>query len=327
MSQSKTVLSVKDLAVQFKSKEETVHVVNGVSFEVAREEVLGIVGESGCGKSVSMLSVLDLLPKPHGQVVEGSSALFKGRDLLGLGGREMAKIRGNDIGIVFQDPIVSFNPVYTIGNQLTEALRTHGKASQKEAAERACEMLALVGIANPGQRMKDFPHQFSGGMRQRAMIAMALICNPDLLIADEPTTALDVTVEAQIVSLVKELQQRFKMGIIWITHDLGLLAGLADRIAVMYGGYMVEVSPVEALYENPLHPYTIGLLGSLPRLDQASYRRLESIDGLPPILREKPSYCPFVSRCKRAAARCHSKNPTLQAYESGHLAACWNAGR
>ena len=323
MERGNAVLSVEDLVVKFKSKEETVHVVNGVSFHVDREEILGIVGESGCGKSVSMLSVLGLLPKPHGQVA-GGSAIFNGRDLFKLSGREMTKIRGNDIGIVFQDPIVSFNPVYTIGNQLVEALLAHHRINRQDAYGRVCEMFELVGIANPQQRIKDFPHQFSGGMRQRAMIAMALICDPELLIADEPTTALDVTIEAQIVSLIKELQAKFKMGIIWITHDLGLLAGLADRIAVMYGGYIVEISTVEALYENPLHPYTIGLLGSLPRLDETSYRRLESIDGMPPILREVPVYCPFARRCKHTTERCFKENPPLREYESGHLAACWN---
>ncbi len=323
MNPHETVLAVEDLRVRFKSRVETVYAVNGVSFSVKRGEVLGIVGESGCGKSITMLAVMGLLPRPHGQVT-GGTAMFKGRDLLTLHGDELTRVRGEEIAIVFQDPIVSFNPVYTIGNQLAEAVMAHKQVDRKEAERRAAEMLTLVGITNASQRLKAYPHQFSGGMRQRAMIAMALICNPDLLIADEPTTALDVTIEAQIVELVKRLQGEFNNAIIWITHDLGLLAGLADRVAVMYGGFIVEASPVEDLYENPLHPYTIGLLGSLPRVDEG-YRRLESIEGLPPILHDFPNHCPFHNRCKRKTEQCATANPPLRDTGGGHCVACWNA--
>ncbi|MCC8181089.1 MAG: ABC transporter ATP-binding protein [Planctomycetes bacterium] len=323
MAEQEVVLAVEDLQVQFRSRDETVYAVNGISFDVKRGEVLGVVGESGCGKSISMLSVIGLLPKPHGHVSNGT-ALFKGKNLFELSNQELTRIRGNEIAIVFQDPMVSFNPVYTIGNQLTEALMAHKKMFRDEAEQRAREMLRLVGITNPEERLKSYPHQFSGGMRQRAMIAMALICNPDVLIADEPTTALDVTIEAQIVDLVKRLQGEFNNAIIWITHDLGLLAGLADRVVVMYGGFIVEASPVDDLYENPLHPYTIGLLNSLPRVD-GEYRKLESIDGMPPILREMPSYCPFANRCKRCADMCRTANPPLHDAGNGHMVACWNA--
>jgi oligopeptide transport system ATP-binding protein len=281
-----------------------------------------MVGESGCGKSITMLSVLGLLPRLHGEVAAGT-AMFKGRDLLSLTTAEINHVRGNEIAIIFQDPIVSFNPVYTIGNQVIEALVTHKGANRVEAAARAAEMFRQVGITNPEERLNAYPHQFSGGMRQRAMIAMALICNPDLLIADEPTTALDVTIEAQIVELVKNLQSEFDNAIIWITHDLGLLAGIADRVAVMYGGFIVETAPVEELYENPGHPYTIGLLNSLPRVDEG-YRRLESIEGMPPILKKFPLACPFLTRCKRRSGHCETENPPLRDLGNSHLVACWN---
>ena len=322
MEADKTVLSVRDLKVQFKSRAETVYAVNGISFTANRDEILGVVGESGCGKSVSMLSIVDLLPKPYGQVT-GGSALFKGRELLKLPPHELTRVRGGEIGIVFQDPIVSFNPVYTIGNQLTEAVRAHKDMSQAEAEDRVCSMLELVGITQARERMKAYPHQFSGGMRQRAMIAMALICDPALLIADEPTTALDVTIEAQIVDLVRRLQDEFHNAIVWITHDLSLLAGLAQRVAVMYGGFIVENSPVDDLYARPLHPYTVGLLNSLPRMD-GGYRRLESIDGMPPVLRRFPTSCPFEPRCTRRSERCREANPPLQDTGGGHLVACWH---
>jgi oligopeptide transport system ATP-binding protein len=316
------ILTVKDLETQFKTDEGTVHAVNGVSFSLQEGETLGVVGESGCGKSVTMMSMLRLIPNPPGKVVAGS-AMFKGQDLLKLSDAEIRSIRGSQIGMVFQDPMTSFNPVLTIGRQLTEALEVHQGASPQVAAEAAREMLKKVGIPNPQDRLSDYPHQFSGGMRQRAMIAMALICTPQILIADEPTTALDVTIQAQIVQLVKRLRDSLGMAIIWITHDLGIIAGMAKRVVVMYGGYIIEEAPVKELYSNPSHPYTIGLLNSLPRMDEKKYRRLESIEGLPPILYQKPQSCPFLSRCRYAVERCRHENPPLRQVQSGHRTACW----
>jgi oligopeptide transport system ATP-binding protein len=236
----------------------------------------------------------------------------------------MRHVRGSKISVVFQDPMTSFNPVLTIGKQTAEPYRIHNNASKGEAYERAVKYLELVGIANAKERLNDYPHQFSGGMRQRVMIAMALICEPQILIADEPTTALDVTIQAQIIELMKDLREKLGMSIIWITHDLGIVAGLAHRVNVMYGGYIIETAPVKGLYSNPQHPYTLGLLGSLPRMDETEYRRLHSIDGLPPTLLERPSYCPFEPRCKFAVEKCRHSNPALQEVEGeGHFAACW----
>jgi oligopeptide transport system ATP-binding protein len=236
---------------------------------------------------------------------------------------EIRHIRGAQISMVFQDPMTSFNPVLTIGRQVAEPLEVHMGMNHKEAEDRVAEMLAKVGIPNPKDRLNNYPHQFSGGMRQRVMIAMALVCNPQILIADEPTTALDVTIQAQIVDLVKRLRDELGMAIIWITHDLGVIAGLADRMAVMYGGFIIETAPVRDLYAHPTHPYTIGLLGSLPRMDEAGSRRLVSIDGLPPVLLEKPNYCPFAPRCKFAVERCWHENPPLMQVSPDHYTACW----
>jgi oligopeptide transport system ATP-binding protein len=269
-----------------------------------------------------MLSVMRLVPTPPGRIVAGS-ALFHDRDLLKMSDEEMRRVRGAQISIVFQDPMTSFNPVLTIGRQITEALEVHLGMSKAQSRKRAVELLELVGIPGAGQRIDDYPHLFSGGMRQRAMIAMALSCNPQILIADEPTTALDVTIQAQIVELVKRLRDEFGMAIIWITHDLGIVAGLAERVLVMYGGYFIEEAPVKELYINPRHPYTIGLLGSLPRMDRDQRKSLVAIDGLPPILFEKPTYCPFVPRCRYAIPRCHTENPPLEELSPNHLAACW----
>ncbi len=316
------ILTVEGLETQFKTQDGTVHAVNGVSFVLKEGETLGIVGESGCGKSVTMMSMMRLIPMPPGKVVAGS-ALFQGRDLLKMTDAEVRSVRGSQITFIFQDPMTSFNPVLTIGRQLAEPAEIHLNMNTQQAYERAAEMLALVGIPKPKDRLNDFPHQFSGGMRQRAMIAMALVCTPQILIADEPTTALDVTIQAQIVELVKDLRDKLGMAIIWITHDLGIIAGLADRVAVMYAGYIIEEAPVKDLYREPSHPYTIGLLGSLPRVDETSNRRLASIEGLPPVLMQRPTYCPFAPRCRFAYERCWKENPALEFVDTNHRAACW----
>ena len=316
------LLSVEGLETQFRTREGIVHAVNGVSFTLREGETLGIVGESGCGKSVTVMSMLRLIPSPPGKVVAGR-AIFQGKDLLSMSDEEIRHIRGAQISMVFQDPMTSFNPVLTIGRQVAEPLEIHMGLSRKQALERAAEMLAMVGIPNARERLNDYPHQFSGGMRQRVMIAMALITAPQILIADEPTTALDVTIQAQIIDLVKRLRDELGMAIIWITHDLGIFAGLADRVAVMYGGYIIEMAQVDELYAHPTHPYTIGLLGSLPRMDETGHRRLTSIDGLPPVLLEKPNYCPFAPRCKYAVDRCWNENPPLMQVAPEHQVACW----
>ena len=316
------ILKVEGLETQFHTQDGTVHAVNGVSFQLKEGETLGIVGESGCGKSVTMMSMIRLIPSPPGKVVAGR-ALYAGKDLLKLSDEDIRKTRGSQISVIFQDPMTSFNPVLTIGRQLIEPLEIHMGMSQKQAYERAAEMLAMVGIPNARERLNDFPHQFSGGMRQRAMIAMALVCTPQVLIADEPTTALDVTIQAQIVELVKRLRDELGMSMIWITHDLGIIAGLAHRVAVMYAGYIIEEAPVKELYGNPEHPYTLGLLESLPRMDDTGHRRLASIDGLPPVLFEKPSYCPFAPRCRFVRERCWQENPPLIQVAPEHFAACW----
>ncbi len=318
-----SILDVRELETQFRTREGLVHAVNGVSFYLNEGETLGIVGESGCGKSVSMMSLLQLIPNPPGKVT-GGQAYFQGNDLLRMSQQEIRNIRGSKISVVFQDPMTSFNPVLTIGDQVSEPYKIHTDVSRRDAIDRAIHYMEMVGIPNCRERINNYPHQFSGGMRQRVMIAMSLICEPQILIADEPTTALDVTIQAQIVDLVKNLRDRLGMSIIWITHDLGIIAGLADRVNVMYGGFIVETAPVKDLYENPQHPYTIGLLGSLPRMDDSCSRRLLSIEGTPPIFYEKPSSCPFKTRCRFALEKCENMLPTLTQVEGkNHLAACW----
>ena len=316
------ILNVQGLETQFRTREGTVHAVNGVSFSLKEGETLGIVGESGCGKSVTVMSMLRLIPSPPGKVVAGS-AMYQGKDLLKATDEEIRHIRGSQISMVFQDPMTSFNPVLTIGRQVAEPLEIHSAVSRQQAYDRAAEMLSMVGIPNAKDRLNDYPHQFSGGMRQRVMIAMSLICTPQILIADEPTTALDVTIQAQIVDLVKRLRDELGMAIIWITHDLGIIAGLADRVAVMYGGFIIEHAPVKELYTNPTHPYTMGLLGSLPRLDGSGRQRLTSIEGIPPVLLEAPHFCPFAPRCKYAVDRCWNENPGDFNVGPDHTAACW----
>ena len=316
------ILDVQGLETTFRTPDGVVHAVNGVSFGLAEGETLGVVGESGCGKSVTMLSILGLIPSPPGKVNAGK-AIFANQDLLKISKEELRHIRGAQISMIFQDPMTSLNPVLTIGRQLTEPLELHLGMTKEQARARAAELLQMVGIPNGKDRLNDYPHQFSGGMRQRVMIAMALSCSPQILIADEPTTALDVTIQAQITDLVKRLRDELGMAIIWITHDLGVVAGLAQRVLVMYGGYIIEESPVKELYANPEHPYTLGLLGSLPRVDEKEHTKLFSIEGLPPVLYEKPNACPFAPRCKWAMEHCWKENPPLLVVGPDHRAACW----
>ena len=316
------ILEIVNLSTEFKTMDGTVHAVNGVSFEVASGETLGIVGESGCGKSVSMLSIMRLLPQPPAKV-SAERIRFQDKDLLSVSEAEMQAIRGKQIAMVFQDPMTSLNPVLTIGFQLMEPLRDHLKLSHEEARERAVDLLQLVGIPNPRDNLESYPFQFSGGMRQRVMLATSLACNPSLLIADEPTTALDVTIQAQMVTLVERLQDQVGMALIWITHDLGVVAGIADRVIVMYAGYIVEMSPVDDLYANPLHPYTFALLRSLPQIDKKLDKKLETIDGLPPDLLELPKGCPFAVRCSFVKNICHEEMPILKEVQPGRQIACW----
>lgn len=318
------LMEVKDLTTRFHTDEGTVYAVNGVSYTLHEGETLGVVGESGCGKSVHALSIMGLIPKPPGEIPKGE-VIFRGRDLLKLPPSKQRLVRGAEIAMVFQDPMTSLNPVLTIGRQITEALRLHLGMDNKQARERAAELLAMVGIPSAKDRLDDYPHQFSGGMRQRAMIAMALSCNPQLLIADEPTTALDVTIQAQILDLVRRLRDKIGMAMIWISHDLGVVAGLADNVLVMYAGYIVERGIAKDVYGDPRHPYTVGLLGSLPRLDQKR-ERLFSIEGSPPDMRFLPKGCPFAVRCPFKIAKCDEENPTLQTVPDGrpdHVMACW----
>ncbi len=318
------LLDVEGLETQFKTQQGIVHAVNGVSFVLKEGETLGVVGESGCGKSVTVLSLMRLIPTPPGKIVAGI-ANFMGQDLLKISDEAIRHVRGAQIGMIFQDPMTSLNPVLTIGQQLEEPLMLHVGMSREQARSRSAELLGLVGIPKARERLGDYPHQFSGGMRQRVMIAMALSCSPQVLIADEPTTALDVTIQAQIIDVVKRLRDELGMAIIWITHDLGIIAGLADRVIVMYGGFIIEEAPVKELYKNPRHPYTIGLMRSLPRVDEKEHARLASIEGLPPVLYETPKSCPFAPRCNVAVEHCWNENPGLSPVggDKEHLIACW----
>jgi oligopeptide transport system ATP-binding protein len=316
------LLDIKGLETQFKTPEGFVHAVNGVSFGLKEGETLGVVGESGCGKSVTMLSVLGLIPSPPGKVAAGE-ALFMGQDLIKMPAEKLRHVRGAQIAMIFQDPMTSLNPVLTIGRQLEEPLMLHIGMTKNQARDRAAELLSMVGIPNAKDRLNDYPHQYSGGMRQRVMIAMALSCSPQVLIADEPTTALDVTIQAQIMDLVKRLRNELGMAIVWITHDLGVVAGLAQRVIVMYGGCIIEEASVTELFANPRHPYTLGLISSLPRVDRSEHKRLYSIEGQPPVLLQKPQSCPFAPRCKWAMERCWKENPTLDLVSDEHYIACW----
>ena len=316
------ILQVETLKTYFNTDDGIVKAVDGVTFELHRGETLGIVGESGCGKSVTMLSIMGLIQSPPGAVEDGE-ALFMEEDLLLMSKNRLRKIRGAQIGMIFQDPMTSLNPVLTIGKQLSEPLMLHMGMDKESALDRVVGLLAMVGISDGESRLKDYPFQFSGGMRQRVMIAMALACTPKILIADEATTALDVTIQAQVVALVKDLREELGMAIIWITHDLGVIAGIASRVIVMYAGFIVEHAHVEDLYENPKHPYTHGLLGSLPRVDQYKDEDLANIVGMPPDLFVEPDACPFAPRCEYAFERCRKENPSLRALSGGHQVACW----
>jgi oligopeptide transport system ATP-binding protein len=316
------LLSVEDLRVQFWTRRGTIHAVNGVSFDIAPGETLGIVGESGCGKSVTALSLLGILPRA-GKVASGR-ALFDGRDLLQLSDRQLRKVRGKDVAMIFQDPMTSLNPVLTIGRQIAEALETHFGMSKRDAMKRAAELLDRVGIPSANKRVRDYPHQFSGGMRQRAMIAMALACRPKLMIADEPTTALDVTIQAQILDLLRELVAEGNAALILITHDLGVVAGMCERVNVMYAGMFMETGSATQLFASPRHPYTVGLLQSIPRLDAARGEKLHPIEGTPRDMLSPPKACPFQPRCRYEIEISRQEVPPLVDIEPGHKVACFN---
>jgi oligopeptide/dipeptide ABC transporter ATP-binding protein len=327
-----TVLAIENLRTQFRTPAGTVRAVDGVSYAVRRGETLCVVGESGCGKSVTALSILRLIASPPGRIV-GGRVLFEGRDLLALSETEMERIRGNEISMIFQEPMTSLNPLYTVGRQIGEAIALHQGLGRREAMAKAVEMLRRVAIPDAERRANAYPHQLSGGMRQRVMIAMALSCNPKVLIADEPTTALDVTIQAQILDLIREQQRRLGMAILLITHDMGVVAENADRVVVMYAGRKVEEAAVAELFERPAHPYTRGLLGSIPHLDDAARSagrrrpRLTEIKGMVPSLARLPPGCSFAPRCAFATARCLEAAPPIEQHRPGHWVACWNAER
>ncbi|MBI3162204.1 MAG: ABC transporter ATP-binding protein [Chloroflexi bacterium] len=317
-----SLLQVSGLRTRFHTPEGIVHAVNGISFHVNEGETVAVVGESGCGKSVSMMSLLGLIPTPPGEIVSGT-AVFRGNDLFKKSEKELEDTRGREIAMIFQDPMTSLNPVLTVERQLIESLRVHLGFTKEQAQTRAVELLEQVGIPDAKRRVKDYPHQFSGGMRQRVMIAMSLSCAPSLLIADEPTTALDVTIQAQIVELVTRIRDSLHTAVIWITHDLGVVAGIADRVIVMYAGFIVEEANVDDLYDSPGHPYTVSLLAALPRVDRRRDQRLKSIPGAPPNMLIEPRGCPFAPRCEFALEKCRQKNPLLTQVGPNHTAACW----
>jgi peptide/nickel transport system ATP-binding protein len=325
MSQTtgKPILEVEDLRTYFYTRDGVVRSVDGVSFSVSEGETLAIVGESGCGKSVTSLSILRLIASPPGKIVSGSIR-FHGKDLLDFSDAEMRDIRGDKISMIFQEPMTSLNPVLTIGRQIGEVLELHRHCTKQEARSRILELLKMVNIPEPESRIDEYPHQLSGGMRQRIMIAMALACDPEILIADEPTTALDVTIQAQILNLMRELRDRTRAAIILITHDLGVVAEMAQRVVVMYAGRKVEEAYVFDLFEKPMHPYTLGLLNSMPRLDDAASKRLVEIPGMVPSMRTEIVGCAFAPRCSSATERCSQESPVLQDHGNEHWVACWN---
>ena len=319
------LLEVQDLKMYFYTQDGVVKAVNGVSYNLDRGETLGVVGESGSGKSVTSLTIMGLVDMPPGKIM-GGDVLYRGKSLLKMSERDMQHVRGNDIAMIFQDPMTSLNPVYTIGRQLSEGMRLHLGYTKEQAWKRSIELLDMVGIPNPEQRVKDYPHEFSGGMRQRVMIAMALACNPDILIADEPTTALDVTIQAQIIELMQEMQQKNGNAIIMITHDLGVVADVADKIMVMYAGSPVEFGTADEIFYGSLHPYTWGLTRSIPDPVFTEKNPLTPIEGNPPSLVNVPKGCPFSPRCPYATALCHEKYPDLYVTETGHYSRCHYAG-
>ena len=319
------LLDIRGLRTHFFTDDGLARAVDGVSYSLEKGETVGVVGESGCGKSVTALSVLRLIPDPPGKIVDGE-IIFEGTNLLQLSSAEMRRIRGNDISMIFQEPMTSLNPVFTIGNQITEAVRLHQGLNKRDALAKAVEALKLVGIPVPERRVHEYPHQLSGGMRQRAMIAMALSCNPKVLIADEPTTALDVTIEAQILDLMRTLQDELGTAIIMITHDLGVIADIARKVVVMYAGKVVEQAPVEQIFASPNHPYTQGLLRSLPRVDKdasGAKQRLQEIPGIVPSLLNLPTGCKFASRCPSVMPQCKEQEPPLEQVAPNHYSACW----
>jgi oligopeptide/dipeptide ABC transporter ATP-binding protein len=318
------LLDVRGLRTHFHTSAGVIRAVDGVSWDVRKGETVALVGESGCGKSVSALSVMRLVSAPAGRIVDGE-ILFKGRNLLALSEEEMRRVRGREIGMIFQEPMTSLNPVLTIGRQLTETVETHLAMTSAQAQARAVELLSLVGIPEGARRLRQFPHQFSGGMRQRIMIAMALACDPALVLADEPTTALDVTIQAQILELMKSLSRRLGAAIMMITHNLGVVARYADRVNVMYAGKIVERGTAREIYANPRHPYTLGLLRSVPRLDEPRRAKLQPIPGQPPDLSRLPGGCSFAPRCAYAIDRCREEEPGLDPVATDHLSACWLA--
>jgi oligopeptide transport system ATP-binding protein len=321
-----SLLEVENLTVHFHTKDGLVRAVNGISYAMEEGDILGLVGESGSGKSVSSMAMLRLIPEPPGKI-EAGRVLFEGRDLLAIKPSRMYSVRGREIGVIFQDPMTSLNPVMTIGRQIAEAMQVNLGMDAGAAMREAVQVLERVGIPHARQRIGDFPHQFSGGMRQRVMIAMAISCKPKLLIADEPTTALDVTIQAQIVDLVRQLQAEMGMAVIWITHDLGVIARLVKRVNVMYAGTIVETAPIKALFKTPAHPYTLGLLGSLPSLEMSTTQDLAYIEGAPPDMINLPPGCPFWPRCGFRTQACTEERPELVAVGEGHRSACWHIDR
>jgi len=316
------LLDVKNLKTQFFTQDGVVRAVDDVTFHINPGETLGIVGESGSGKSITAMSIMRLIPTPPGRIVNGS-VNFEGEDVLTMSDEEMRNVRGNKIAMIFQDPMTSLNPVLNINRQIGETLELHLGMSKSQSRQRAIELLNMVGIPNAERRVDQYPHQFSGGMRQRVMIAMALSCNPKLLIADEPTTALDVTIQAQILDLMRGLQIEHNTALMLITHDLGVVAGMTDRVNVMYAGHIVETAHTEELFANPRHPYTVGLLNSIPRLDAADKTKLDPIRGMPPDLIDLPDMCPFLPRCDFAREKCEQQNPPLLDVNADHRSACW----
>lgn len=319
--ENKNLIEVNDLKVSFFTPAGEVKAVGGISYKIKYNEVMGIVGESGSGKSVEAYSIMGLLQSP-GKVTDGE-IIFEGKNILNNSPKEMEAFRGNEAGMIFQNPMTCLNPVYTIGNQMMEGILCHKKVNRSEAFDKACQMLNLVGIANPEKRMKQYPHELSGGMRQRVMIGMALICEPKLLIADEPTTALDVTIQAQILELIKDIQKKTKMSVIFITHNLAVVAKICDTVGVMYAGKMVEQGSVDDIFYNPMHPYTHGLLRSMPRIDEEETERLQSIEGSPVDMLNPPEGCGFCQRCPYSMKLCLRRSPPVLKAGEGHTVSCW----